>query len=109
MSKQQTALQISIQRKKDRVTFCTEQIEALKKLNGELSSQVIGVFEIEVASLKDCITEDEKLLAVEREQIESAYFDGYNNTSYFIGEGGFHEKDLSPDSTDYYNQQFKND
>jgi hypothetical protein len=94
MEKQLTALQQSIARKKTRLQ---ELIEGAIKCN--LDSPAQKRYDVRISDLQYEITEDEKLLAVERNNIELAFDFGWNH----------HRSGLSTDSEEYYNDTFKND
>lgn len=83
----QTALGMSIQRKKDRV-------KELEKSDNTAYNR------IEIEFLNYEITEDEKLLAVDRDEIELAYNTGRNDSRSEIPE----ENDRT--ATTYFDQRF---
>lgn len=69
----QTALMQSIQRKKDRIEFLKPLIK------GQHSKRSIRSWEIETEILKDEITEDEKLLEVDRQNHIDAHMAGMDS------------------------------
>jgi hypothetical protein len=87
MSKQQTALQKSIQRKKDRLKEIKNPSEHSYKF-------------VEKQVLEHEITEDEKLLAEEKESYIEAHDEGAHE--------GYHHN-LTHDSENWFNRKYESD
>lgn len=107
MEKKQTALQISIARKKDRLKECHDKLKNYDP-NNSCSSEDDMVYER--IFLFNEILQDEKLLEIEKKEIEYAYNKGIDAVySMTIKSGKIILREVSKISSQYYSQTYQTD
>lgn len=79
---ERTALQQSIQRKKDLIKHLSDNQISMRR-----HTPMYKHIEIEKGFLREQITEDEKLLSADRSQWEDAYLTGWNDSVTAFHEG----------------------
>lgn len=100
MEKQITALMQSIERKKERL----KEWELRRSI---IDREHRWAHECKIQVLRSEISEDEKLLYVERQHIEESFIDGQKDVDIFYDAGGYHFIETHISAEDYYKNKYK--